>query len=391
MFTAWWKAAVFSPTDYNASARTHPMPTALPPLASIETRRDDSGDMIYLCGRLDAAGCAQIWPAARVQARRDIRVDASSVAYCDGAGLALLYDLIQRGAQIENLPARYATLLAELDPHTPLKTAPAVTQPPFLIGLGQRALASWMQLYTAIAFFGELSAAIVFVLRNPRQLRLGETLIHCAKAGADALPIVGLVSFLLGVILAFQSAIPMRQFGAELFVANLVGLALVRELAPLITAVLLAGRTGAAFAAEIGTMKVNEEINALVTLGLEPVRFLVLPRVLAVTLMAPLLTVLAEVIGIFGAALVLLTFNIPLQTSASQVLDTVGFSDYVGGLAKATFFGFGVALIGCLRGLTTGAGASSVGASTTRAVVSAIVMLVVTDGLFAVVFYYLGW
>ncbi len=195
-----------------------------------------------------------------------------------------MYDIIQRGGNVEHLPDRYATLLAQLDPTTPLKTAATPASPPFLIGLGQRAAAAWQQIYQAIAFIGELSAAIVLVLRNPRQLRLGETLLHCAKAGADALPIVGLVSFfLLGVILAFQSAIPMRQFGAELFVADLVGLALVRELAPLITAVLLAGRTGAAFAAEIGTMKVNEEINALVTLGLEPVRFLVLPRVLAVT------------------------------------------------------------------------------------------------------------
>ena len=367
------------------------MPPDLPPIASIDTRRDDNGAVIYLTGRLDADGSAQIWPAARQLAQPDARVDASAVSYCDGAGLALLYDMMQRGATVQNLPARYATLLAELDPHTPLKTAPQAAKPRFIVGLGQRALASWMQLYTTIAFTGELASAFMYVLRNPRQLRLGETFIHCAKAGADALPIVGLVSFLLGVILAFQSAIPMRQFGAELFVANLVGLALVRELAPLITAVLLAGRTGAAFAAEIGTMKVNEEINALVTLGLEPVRFLVVPRVIAVTLMAPLLTVLAEVIGIFGAALVLLTFNIPLLTSAGQVMDTVGFSDYIGGLAKATFFGFGVAAIGCLRGLTTGAGASSVGASTTRAVVSAIVMLVVTDGLFAVAFYYLGW
>ncbi|GAB7129441.1 MlaE family lipid ABC transporter permease subunit [Silvimonas sp. JCM 19000] len=364
---------------------------ALPPIASLDLRRDASGTVLYLCGRLDAPGSAQIWPQVRQLVQGELRVDASAVTYCDGAGLALLYDIIQRGGNVEHLPDRYATLLAQLDPTTPLKTAATPASPPFLIGLGQRAAAAWQQIYQAIAFIGELSAAIVLVLRNPRQLRLGETLLHCAKAGADALPIVGLVSFLLGVILAFQSAIPMRQFGAELFVADLVGLALVRELAPLITAVLLAGRTGAAFAAEIGTMKVNEEINALVTLGLEPVRFLVLPRVLAVTLMAPLLTVLAEVIGIFGAALVLLTFNIPLLTSAGQVMDTVGFSDYIGGLFKATFFGFGVAAIGCLRGLTTGAGASAVGSSTTRAVVSAIVMLVVTDGLFAVAFFYLGW
>ncbi|MDR3428181.1 ABC transporter permease [Silvimonas sp.] len=369
------------------------MPDTSPPTLSTlaELRHDDLGEFLYLAGRLDSNGSAAVWPATRTFARKDLRINAAAVDYCDGAGLALLYELIQSGGVVEGLPQRYTALLNELDPQTPLKVEAPATRPGFLIRLGSKAADVWRGVYDLLAFTGELTEAWLVLLRRPSILRWGDMIEQCVKAGVNALPIVLLVAFLLGVILAFQSAVPMRQFGAELFVANLVGLALVRELAPLMTAVLLAGRTGAAFAAELGTMKVNEEINALVTLGLEPVRFLVLPRILAVTLMAPLLTVLAEVVGIFGAGLVLLSFNIPLTTSAAQVMDSVGFSDYIGGLAKATVYGFGIAVIGCRRGLNTGAGASAVGASTTQAVVSAIVMLVVSDGLFAVAFYYLGW
>ncbi|GGP25247.1 ABC transporter permease [Silvimonas amylolytica] len=363
-----------------------------PPITAIaDLRQDTQGEHLYLAGRLDASGTAAIWDKARQLARHDLRVEAAAVDYCDGAGLALIYALIQQGAQVENLPQRYGALLNELNPAQPLQTAPPEKRPAFLIRLGARAAAIWSSFYDLMSFTGELTAAWGVWLRKPGIMRWGDMLEQCIKAGVNATPIVLLVAFLFGVILAFQSAVPMRQFGAELFVANLVGLSLVRELAPLMTAVLLAGRTGAAFAAEIGTMKVNEEINALITLGLEPVRFLVLPRILAVTLMAPMLTVLAEVIGILGAGLVLLTFNIPLQTTVAQVMDSVGFADYIGGLAKATVYGFGIAVIGCRRGLNTGAGASAVGASTTQAVVSSIVMLVVADGLFAVAFYYLGW
>ncbi len=367
-------------------APTEPTTTAI-----AQIRQDETGDYLYLAGRLDADGTAVIWTQARQLARPQLRVEAAAVEYCDGAGLALIYALIQQGAHVENLPQRYGALLNELNPSEPLQSSPPEARPPFLIRLGARAATIWHSFYDLMEFTGELTAAWGVWLRKPGIMRWGDMLEQCLKSGVNALPIVLLVAFLFGVILAFQSAVPMRQFGAELFVANLVGLSLVRELAPLMTAVLLAGRTGAAFAAEIGTMKVNEEINALITLGLEPVRFLVLPRILAVTLMAPLLTVLAEVIGILGAGLVLLTFNIPLQTTVAQVMDSVDFADYVGGLAKATVYGFGIAVIGCRRGLNTGAGASAVGASTTQAVVSSIVMLVVADGLFAVAFYYLGW
>jgi phospholipid/cholesterol/gamma-HCH transport system permease protein len=165
---------------------------------------------------------------------------------------------------------------------------------------------------------------------------------------------------------------------------------MVRELGPLMTAIVLAGRSGSAFAAEIGTMKVNEEIDALTTMGLDPVRFLVVPRVLAAVFMTPLLTVYANLVGIIGGAIVLVSLGFPLVAYFNQVLSAINYVDFLGGIVKAFVFGVLIAGIGCLRGLQTGTGASAVGDSTTRAVVSGIVFIVATDGLFSVVYFYLG-
>ena len=198
-----------------------------------------------------------------------------------------------------------------------------------------------------------------------------------------------LVGFLMGLIMAFQAAVPLGQFGAQIFVANLIGLAILRELGPLMTAIVLAGRSGSAFAAELGTMKVREEIDALKTMGLEPVRFLVVPRVIAALVMTPLLTVFADLVGLMGGSVVLMSLGFPLITFLNQVQTAVTYGSPVGGLVKAFFFGILVAAIGCLRGLQTKTGASAVGVSTTSAVVSGIILIVITDGVFSVIYYYL--
>jgi phospholipid/cholesterol/gamma-HCH transport system permease protein len=214
---------------------------------------------------------------------------------------------------------------------------------------------------------------------------------HIAElAGVNALPIVALIGFLLGLIMAFQSAIPMRQFGADIFVANLIGLSMLRELGPLVTAILLAGRSGSAFAAELGTMKFREEIDALSTMGLDSVRFLVVPRLLAAVTMTPLLTIFANLFGLIGGAVVMVSLGYPLVTYGNQLLSAVHIRDLVSGLSKSLVFGMVVAGVGCLRGLQTMTGASAVGESTTRAVVSGIILIAIVDGVFAVVFYCLG-
>jgi phospholipid/cholesterol/gamma-HCH transport system permease protein len=192
------------------------------------------------------------------------------------------------------------------------------------------------------------------------------------------------------MILAFQSAVPMKRFGAEIFVADLLGLAVLRELGPLMTAILLAGRSGAAFAAEIGTMTINQEVDALTTMGLDPVQFLVTPRIIAAVLMTPLLTLFANLVALAGGALTMQTFSIPLVTFFKEVDSAVDLGDFLAGFIKSFVFALLIAGVGCLRGLQTQAGASAVGDSATRAVVSGIILLVVVDGIFAVIYFVLN-
>jgi phospholipid/cholesterol/gamma-HCH transport system permease protein len=358
----------------------------------------DGRRVLALSGRLDATTIRRIWAEGRqaiaaVPARRVV-VDASKVDYCDGAGIALLVDLIaQRKAgdvQIANLAPAFETLLRQfdvrdverdLDPPPPRRSAVAE--------VGIIAAGMGVDLREQVVFVGEAAAALLHAILHPWTIRWKDVWRICERVGADALPIVALISFLLGVILAFQSAIPMRRFGAEIFVADLIGLAMLRELGPLMTAILLAGRSGAAFAAEIGTMTVNQEVDALTTMGLDPVRFLVTPRIIAALLMTPLLTLFADLISLLGGAITLQSFSIPFVTFVHEVEGIVDFTDFMAGFIKSFVFAILIAGIGCLRGLQTSAGASAVGDAATRAVVSGIVLLVAVDGIFAVVYYLL--
>ncbi len=350
--------------------------------------------LIALEGRITAQTVAPIWRAALETLSRNpdrpVRVDASRLEYVDDTGIALLFDLRRRerspGAEvrIDNLAPNLAALVDAYDPRDFVQT---YRRPP-QIGINEHVGRATAQVIAdmrdMIAFIGECAAALAYALLHPRSVRWREAVAVAAEAGANAVPIVLLIGFLMGVIIAFQTALVAQKFGAVIFVVNGVGIAMLRELGPLMTAIVFAGRTGAAFAAQIGTQKVNEEVNAIVTFGLEPVRFLVLPRLLAAALVMPLLAVLADVIGLFGGALVMLSFDISFLQYYNQLLSAVTATDFVIGLVKALVFGLVIAAIGCQRGLATGAGAAAVGRSATSTVVTSIVWIVVLDGLFAV-------
>lgn len=357
--------------------------------------------VLTLSGRLDAEGTAPLWVRA-VRAVDEIRprhltVAAEEVDYCDGSGIALLIELCcrqhGRGAayEIRGLRPEFRQLFDLYDPAALPSPHRPIAEPVHLPEeVGRATWRVWEGIRILVSFIGELTVALVEAARHPRRVRWSDTLLAAEKAGVNALPIVLLVSFLVGLIMAFQAAIPMRNFGAEIYVANLIGLSMVRELGPLMTAMVLAGRSGSAFAAEIGTMKVNEEIDALVTMGLDPVRFLAVSRVLGVMLTIPLLTVFSDLIGIMGGSVVLLSLGYPLVTYVTQLLIAISWVDVAGGLFKSVFFGLIVASLGCLHGLQTRSGASAVGDSATRAVVSGNVLLIVADGIFSVIFFYLG-
>ncbi len=364
-----------------------------------ETNRDGALEFA-VSGRLDSTTTGNIWRQASVVLGRTkavpVIVDASGIEYCDGAGIAWLVHLRQvqaaRGAQFEirGLQAQFQELLSDAETGESLfTTAPEDVRRSFTEQIGKGVCEIFQDLGKVISFVGELFLAMVYAARHPRQVRWRDTVRIAEALGVDALPIVLLIGFLMGLIMAFQAAVPLGQFGAQIFVANLIGLAILRELGPLMTAIVLAGRSGSAFAAELGTMKVREEIDALKTMGLEPVRFLVVPRVIAAVVMTPLLTVFADLVGLMGGSVVLLSLGFPLITFFHQLQSAVSYGSPVGGLVKAFFFGILVAAIGCLRGLQTKSGASAVGESTTSAVVSAIILIVVTDGIFSVIYYYL--
>ncbi|EKN4667143.1 ABC transporter permease [Vibrio parahaemolyticus] len=353
---------------------------------------DQSNLEIELAESITSAIVGDLWDKANkiLETYPDspIVVNASNLTFIDISGVAFLSDLQTRfrtpGAEITIIGLKPS--LAELIPPAPVETAPnnMGREISFFERVGHTTKEMLVYVGSVARFIKE--CVLVFKLGISRRKNINwATVTNIAtRAGADAVPIILLIGFLMGVIIAFEIGLVAQQFGAVLFVADGIGISMFRELGPLMTAIVFAGRTGAAFAAEIGTQKVNEEINALRTFGISPVEFLVIPRIYASVLVLPLLTVLANIIGVLGGALVLLKFDISFVQYYHQLLNSLSVWDLAFGLIKATTFGFIIAVIGCERGLATGQGSTSVGLAATSAVVSSIIWIVVIDGFFTV-------
>ena len=344
-------------------------------------------------GRLDVAVAGTLWAeamrAAALQPARSLVIDLAGLENCDTAGAALLLAMADshRGAVLEGARPQVGAVLARARAALtePPRPPPAQPVPWREVISGGLAVAG-----DGFAFLGEALLAVLRLPSRSRQFRIGDLLRTADQAGVRAVPLVLLLGFLIGLILAFQSLVPMRRFGADLYVANLVAISLLRELGPLLASVVLAGRSGSAFAAEIGTMKVNQEVDALVTMGIDPMTMLVLPRMAAALVVTPALTVLLELAGMVGMSVVLVGAGIPLTAIRNQIMYWVVPGDFYGGLAKAVVFGAVVAAIGCRAGLSAGNGPRAVGEAATEAVVGGIVATIMLDGLFAVLFYRLG-
>jgi phospholipid/cholesterol/gamma-HCH transport system permease protein len=260
-----------------------------------------------------------------------------------------------------------------------------------VVEVGQSTREAWSQLRDFLQFVGECWIDTTKLITGRTGFRWNDCLGEMQKCGAMALPIVSLISFLVGVTLAYSGSIVLKRFGGEIWVADLIGVAMTREMGALMAAIVLSGRTGAAFAAEIGSMKANEEIDALSTLGISPVRFLVIPRVVALGLMMPLLAMYANCLGILGGmAVAYATLDIPPAAYWVEMLTIVDLPDVFVGMIKAVVFGLIVGLSGCLRGLQSDRNAAGVGHAATSAVVTAILFIIVADAIFAVLFNALG-
>ncbi len=367
-------------------------PDLAPP--AFQTASSDAGTVLRFAGRLDLAAVAALWTgvlrAARQARGGALAFDLAAVSVCDTAGATLLLEAERAHggpAAFTGADARVAAVIALVRP----ADAPPLPRP-VSPGPGLRALfvAGLAACTGGLAYLGEVTVATVRLPARLRMFRVSDVLRVADEAGVQAIPLVLLLGVLIGLILAFQSLVPMRRFGADIYVANLVSLGLLRELGPLLTAVVLAGRSGSAFAAEIGTMKVNQELDALATMGVDAMTMLVLPRLLAAMAMMPVLTVVMELAGLLGMALVLTAGGIPAVAVVNQVANAVAPRDFYGGLFKAALFGAAVAAIGCRAGLATGLGPRAVGLSATSAVVGGIVAAIALDGGMAVIFFRLG-
>ncbi|MGD0076635.1 MAG: ABC transporter permease [Candidatus Binataceae bacterium] len=366
-------------------------------------RRGDSTLLVRLAGswhlRRDVPSAAQVSRELEASpAPKRISFDASGLSGWDSGLVSFLAQVSEvchgRGVAVdrEGLPAGLQRLLALADAVPEKEGARgAKSKASWLARIGDATIGYGLSLREFFSFLGELTIALGRFVRGKARYRKVDFLQTVQDCGVNAVGIVSLIAFLVGVILAFMGAVQLQKFGAALYVADLVAIGTTREMGAMMTAIIMAGRTGASFAAQLGTMKVTEEIDALTTMGIAPAEFLVLPRVLALVLMMPLLCLFADLVGILGGAFVSVTaLDVSALSYYRETMAAMNLVNLFGGLFKATVYGGLIAIAGCLRGFQCGKSSSAVGDAATQAVVTAIVMIVLACGLFAFLFNILG-
>ncbi len=328
-----------------------------------------------------------------------LTVDLAGVEYLDSAGALGLLQL-ESESKARSVPLEFVNptekargIMGLIDPEA-LRTPPLIRErgsANVVEQLGEGSQQFFKDLVEVTTFLGAILISLMQAVLHPRWVRWQDVAYYMKKAGADGLPIVGLLSFLLGLIIAFMSSLQLKQFGANIYVASLLAIGMVKELGPIMTAILVAGRSGSAFAAEIGTMKVNEEVDALVTMGFDPIRFLALPKVLAAMAVVPLLTIYADLFGIAGGLVVgVMGLDLTAYAYLKETQISLTLLDILLSLLKSGVFALLIAGIGCQRGFQVQGGAAAVGSATTSAVVAALFLIIVTDSAFALAFQYLG-
>ncbi len=365
--------------------------------ADFDTSADADGRLTVAFSGPLVVGCAGAMDRALEQLEQPIaRVDLSAVTRIDTVGAWLVWRFAHDNeAEITGASAQAQRLIAALraaprDTPTEPPRAPLLTRVPESVG--EQVMAMGWGTLNLLGFLGAMLTAGWRLLRNPGQFR-GKALVHqIERVGVTALPIVGLMSFLIGIVIAQQGAVQLQQFGAEIYTVNLTGRLSLRELGILMTAIMVAGRSGSAFAAQLGTMKLTEEVDAMRTIGVSPMEALVIPRVLASVLILPLLGFYSSLMAIIGGAFIsTLTLDIPFFTFLSRIQEVVPIHDLWVGLLKGPVFGLIVALAGCYQGMKVEGNSEEVGLRTTIAVVQAIFAVIVLDAFFAVFFTEIGW
>jgi phospholipid/cholesterol/gamma-HCH transport system permease protein len=371
------------------------------PEVSVETLADTTM-VVHLCGawrvHKDAVSAGPVQKALETSQVHRVRFDAKALSSWDTTILIFLRKVTELCRQQnivterEGLPEGIRRLLelAEIAPEQD-KAKQGTDRPSFLARVGTITTDSFLSASEMLRFLGEVTLAFARLITMRARYRKTDLFLVIQESGPQALPIVTLISFLVGVIMAFVGAVQLRLFGAQIYVADLVGIAVVRDMGAMMTAIIMAGRTGAAFAAKLGTMKVTQEIDALITLGFSPLEFLVLPRMIALCLVMPLLCLYSDLMGILGGAAVgLWMLDLSWGTYYQQTIHAITLTALLGGVFKSVTYGVLIALSGCLRGMQCGGSAAAVGEATTSAVVTSIVFIVAACGALSVVFYIIG-
>jgi len=359
--------------------------------------KPDGRARVALRGRLNEQTVVGCWGLLQKELLgtkvETLHVDVSGLGFCDAAGLTLLLYLNmgrmtpQAAVSVLGLKADLKRIFRELTLEDSRAFHPqsAIKSDSFVGKIGRRVRQITIEFHEQMVFLGAIIASLPVSIFHPKRSRWAETRRIVELAGANAVPIVSLMSLLLGFIIAFESARRLAEFGAQLYVANTIMVVMVRDMGPLMTAILLAGRSGSSFAAEIGTMKVNEELNALKTFGLDSIPFLVVPRILAGVFVTPLLTFYSILMGVIGGVIVMLGLGFTLPLILHQLASSVHLNDLGAGISKSAVFGVIVSAVGCWHGLRTQQGPSAVGLSTTRAVVTSLLLIIVADAFFSAI------
>ncbi|MDB4972097.1 MAG: uncharacterized protein JWN48_438 [Myxococcaceae bacterium] len=369
-----------------------------------QLERDDAGrgTRLVFRGRLLFKDAEPLWSALRVllretKKRERIDLDMGQVEFLDGGAMALLAhfrsEVYRRGGRAEFINATEAAneIIHLYRGDQAVKRVKKRVAQSAIEQIGQASAVLVGEGQLMLAFIGQLIIASIGILREPKSANMRDLFPTMERTGADAVPIVLLINFLVGLVMAFQASVQLKRFGAEILVADLIGISVTRELGPLMTAIVVCGRSGAAFAAELGSMKVNEEVDALRTMGMGPMRYLVFPRLLAMVIVMPLLSLFADGMGLLGGLVVAIT-SLDLSATAywHEIQKAVSAWDVSSGLFKSALFGAAITLIACQQGLATEGGAEGVGRRTTSAVVTTLFALIMIDAIFTVFFRLVG-
>ena len=375
------------------------MPDAAPQTGHYNLVSSSDGAIgIQLLGRIDhhcAAGLIKDLKQ-EIRSRKPLKVtaDLNRITYFDDFGVLVLSEL-RNDLDARNIPfhliqppPKAGEVLALTNFDSPEMCA-LISKPPgqnIFVRFGDAFFREMFNIRFLVSFLGSAAMCMLHVLLHPRKLRYGETVVLMQKTGVDAVPIVGMISFLLGLIMAFVSSMQLEQFGAGVYVASLVALSMVSELGPIMTAIVVAGRSGSAYAAEIGTMRISDEIDALFTMGISPTLFLVVPRIVAAMVVVPMLTLFADLFAIMGGLVISVTMlDLTISTYIGQTIKALNMFEFCWGLMKSVVFAALVAWIGCLRGFQVRGGAAEVGNAATSAVVWGIFLIILFDAIFAVI------